>query len=866
MSTAAHPETDGQTELRAEQRDSRVDGTDAVLRQQRAAPVRSGSTRRPKFYSARGLHSWWGRKGTNVTVGADPPQSDEPHQETAAEVHVVEGHALHGVAYEALAAVDAAMPAASTVANFAPKPTPTPIGSTTVSELLLHRQAVTRFVRDALQAAADQQKAKADRRGQINMLSFRRGDRVLLSTDGIQGSAVTNLGANKLAPRFIGPLKILKVISDAYTLDIPTSMLLHPTFYVGRLKPYVTATIPAPEAERPRPARYPSRPAADADAESARALAPHASASPSVARRTRATLSDETASASRTAPAPTESQQSSQLQYARTQAQRGSEPPSRRPSLDRSPTSSAGAPSDVSIRSSETPRQSPKPPKLPKPATLQSRGSEATPRSYETTFRRDGPPPLVDASGARRWIAERIVDHETRRTRVTGTAPTSRRACTTEMYYRIRWLGFPPEEDTWESRERLMKDIPDVVKAYEATLELVFDDSGSEDDHDLVSAIAHEYWRGETPGNDDIIATSISDEAPANSRGPNSRNVNSRGASSRDHSDDDHTARSVAMDVSAATSSATRSAASLENAIKAAQEATDSVMTESQKSIYLFHSMPKSWKDDLRIWKGQRKYIPYEDLKQSIEGKVRDIQAQERYALSKGTPETSATKIERASLQKDLQHGRVTAGIILPANFVFKGNSKRDHPYQNPKNWNQGRSNGNGHKNRRDKNNGSGRHQNGSSGKYRNPDQGKNRPLDSDSDDEAENGSKRKVFHHQRHDTDQIAVATLVNPPVSLANVALDPTWTIDTGCTRHVTHESHWFADIATSGGSITVGGKNQIPIEGIGRVELAVIDSKGNPKTLTLHEILYAPQLHFNLLSVPTAVKHDYRFNFDR
>ncbi|GMG16024.1 unnamed protein product [Phytophthora fragariaefolia] len=94
-------------------------------------------------------------------------------------------------------------------------------------------------------------------------------------------------------------------------------------------------------------------------------------------------------------------------------------------------------------------------------------------------------------------------------------APTSRRARTTERYYRIRWLGFPPAEDTWESRERLMEDIPDVVKEYEATLALVFDDSGSEGDHGLVSAIANEYWRGETPGNDDIIATSISDEAPA---------------------------------------------------------------------------------------------------------------------------------------------------------------------------------------------------------------------------------------------------------------------------------------------------------------------------------------------------------------
>ncbi|KAJ8577149.1 hypothetical protein ON010_g2054 [Phytophthora cinnamomi] len=87
----------------------------------------------------------------------------------------------------------------------------------------------------------------------------------------------------------------------------------------------------------------------------------------------------------------------------------------------------------------------------------------------------------------------------------------------------------------------------------------------------------------------------------------------------------------------------------------------------------------------------------------------------------------------------------------------------------------------------------------------------------------------------QRHDAGLVAVATTVNPPVSLstqAYIQLDPTWTIDPGCTRHLTHESQWFADIAASGGSITVDDNNEIPIEGIGRVEPALIDSKGNRK----------------------------------
>ncbi|POM71744.1 Hypothetical protein PHPALM_11649 [Phytophthora palmivora] len=152
--------------------------------------------------------------------------------------------------------------------------------------------------------------------------------------------------------------------------------------------------------------------------------------------------------------------------------------------------------------------------------------------------------------------------------------------------------------------------------------------------------------------------------------------------------------------------------------------------------------------------------------------------------------------------------------------------------------------NSNGGNSRRDKNYGNRKHKpDGRGDKNRNPDQGQNRSLDSDSDDD---DGKRKVFRQQHRDTYLIAVATTINPPISLIA-------------------QANWFTDIATSGGSITVGGNNQIPIEGIGRIELAAVDSKGDSKALTLHSVLYAPQLHSNLLSVPAAVKHDYRFNFD-
>ncbi|KAE8904619.1 hypothetical protein PF007_g11046 [Phytophthora fragariae] len=91
------------------------------------------------------------------------------------------------------------------------------------------------------------------------MEKFAVGNRVLLSMTGIQPILVTNLDANKLAPRYIGPFKVLKVLGDAYTLQLPTALRLHPTFYVGRLRRYYAALIPSVAATHERPVLAPLR-------------------------------------------------------------------------------------------------------------------------------------------------------------------------------------------------------------------------------------------------------------------------------------------------------------------------------------------------------------------------------------------------------------------------------------------------------------------------------------------------------------------------------------------------------------------------------------------------------------------------------
>ena len=45
---------------------------------------------------------------------------------------------------------------------------------------MLQLQAITRFVRDALQAAVDKQKENADKHGRKSMKNFVKDDRVLL--------------------------------------------------------------------------------------------------------------------------------------------------------------------------------------------------------------------------------------------------------------------------------------------------------------------------------------------------------------------------------------------------------------------------------------------------------------------------------------------------------------------------------------------------------------------------------------------------------------------------------------------------------------------------------------------------------------
>ncbi|OWZ17376.1 Pol Polyprotein [Phytophthora megakarya] len=77
---------------------------------------------------------------------------------------------------------------------------------------------------------------------QLQLLRNRQkmnADNVDRATQNLPTQAVSGLGASKLATRFIGPFMVAERHSSAYTLELPSDMILHPAFYVGHLKPNV---------------------------------------------------------------------------------------------------------------------------------------------------------------------------------------------------------------------------------------------------------------------------------------------------------------------------------------------------------------------------------------------------------------------------------------------------------------------------------------------------------------------------------------------------------------------------------------------------------------------------------------------------
>ncbi|EGZ09906.1 hypothetical protein PHYSODRAFT_338620 [Phytophthora sojae] len=266
----------------------------------------------------------------------------------------------------------------------------------------------------------------------------------------------------------------------------------------------------------------------------------------------------------------------------------------------------------------------------------------------------------------------------------------------------------------------------------------------------------------------------------------------------------------------------------LEQTLHACSVSTNSSLSDEQQSIYLYLAMPTSWRNDLQIWKGTRKFIPVLKLLYKLPKRIPTC----RLPSSR---QTTGVTIVRARttcrvLQRDLLAGRVKGGTVPPENFSVNvpnrgptnSHPRGAHPNSRPKNGFRNNSNNRGYN----------RNNNSAGRKLQFDDTVE--PFDRfgnsvSVDRESVDFQQRK--NNKQTDYGIIAVTGPLVEHVSLAASVATPdlTWIVDSGSIR------------------------------------LLMEDTKGATRTVDLANVLYAPKLKFNLLSVPNAVRNDFKIVFD-
>jgi hypothetical protein len=108
-----------------------------------------------------------------------------------------------------------------------------------VSGLVSDLQSISERVRSALQLAQQRQTSYANRCRRER--EFQVGDGVLLSTQNLnlKGPKDRTMAARKLLPRFVGPFKVVRRVGQvAYELELPSTWRVHPVFHVSLLVPW----------------------------------------------------------------------------------------------------------------------------------------------------------------------------------------------------------------------------------------------------------------------------------------------------------------------------------------------------------------------------------------------------------------------------------------------------------------------------------------------------------------------------------------------------------------------------------------------------------------------------------------------------
>jgi hypothetical protein len=131
-----------------------------------------------------------------------------------------------------------------TVAHYVPG-----ASSEVAEKLQLTMKHINSQLQKNILAAQAHQKKYADKKRKLT--EFNIGDQVMLSAKGITAH---NQGSNaSLRAKFLGPFTVVGKRGVVYRLQLPPEMKIHPVFHVSLLKKYLTDRTPGRSQPRPRP-------------------------------------------------------------------------------------------------------------------------------------------------------------------------------------------------------------------------------------------------------------------------------------------------------------------------------------------------------------------------------------------------------------------------------------------------------------------------------------------------------------------------------------------------------------------------------------------------------------------------------------
>lgn len=188
MSTAYHPQSDGQTER---------------INQCLEMYLRCATHDRPKkWYNWLHLAEFWYNTSFHVSLKCTP--------------------------FKALYGHDP---------NYGICPIPVATTNLEVQDLLLERHLSSELLKQTLERAQNRMKHYAD--ANRSPREFQVGEQVLLKLQPYSQSSVVNRPFPKLAFKFFGPYEVLsKIGTVAYKVRLPDTSLIHPVFHVSQLKPF----------------------------------------------------------------------------------------------------------------------------------------------------------------------------------------------------------------------------------------------------------------------------------------------------------------------------------------------------------------------------------------------------------------------------------------------------------------------------------------------------------------------------------------------------------------------------------------------------------------------------------------------------